>query len=284
MSRWRSDRGWCACPTSGPVAVGFWRLVARLAVPVVVAPHRPARQPALAETGTGHHRRDRRDLLRARSRRVERRHPHDQARQCDPVRQYRQLRLRRLRPVAGPPRAVRSRRPSRCCSPSAGAALLMSGSYELSPKQLRRRSADPRRRPALRRLSDFRRARAGRSSSRCRCCSSRPCSRSRAAGRSASALASSIWPHDWTPLIIFALSSQVIGQGLLVYSIGTLPPLVVGLALLTQPAMSAADRLVRLSRDLVSLTDVVGARRDRGGAGAGALARAGVARAADEPS
>ena len=49
-----------------------------------------------------------------------------------------------------------------------------------------------------------------------------------------------IWPHDWTPLVIFALSSQVLGQGLLVYSIGTLPPLVVGLGLLTQPAISAA--------------------------------------------
>ena len=48
-----------------------------------------------------------------------------------------------------------------------------------------------------------------------------------------------IWPHDWTPLVIFALSSQVVGQGLLVYSIGVFPPLVVGLALLTQPAISA---------------------------------------------
>jgi drug/metabolite transporter (DMT)-like permease len=48
-----------------------------------------------------------------------------------------------------------------------------------------------------------------------------------------------IWPHDWTPLLIFALSSQVLGQGLLVYSIGTLPPLVVGLALLTQPLVAA---------------------------------------------
>lgn len=48
-----------------------------------------------------------------------------------------------------------------------------------------------------------------------------------------------LWPADWTPLIIFALSSQVLGQGLLVYSIGVLPPLVVGLALLTQPALSA---------------------------------------------
>ena len=48
-----------------------------------------------------------------------------------------------------------------------------------------------------------------------------------------------IWPHDWTPLVIFALSSQVVGQGLLVYSIGVFPPLVVGLALQTQPAISA---------------------------------------------
>ena len=48
-----------------------------------------------------------------------------------------------------------------------------------------------------------------------------------------------LWPHDWTPLLIFALSSQVVGQGLLVYSIGVFPPLVVGLALLTQPAISA---------------------------------------------
>lgn len=53
-------------------------------------------------------------------------------------------------------------------------------------------------------------------------------------------LGEQLWPHNWTPLIIFALSSQVIGQGLLVYSIGTLSPLVVGLALLTQPAISAA--------------------------------------------
>ncbi len=48
-----------------------------------------------------------------------------------------------------------------------------------------------------------------------------------------------IWPGDWTPLVVFALSSQVVGQGLLVYSIGVFPPLVVGLALLTQPAISA---------------------------------------------
>ena len=48
-----------------------------------------------------------------------------------------------------------------------------------------------------------------------------------------------LWPSDWTPLLILALSSQVIGQGLLVYSIGVFPPLVVGLALLTQPVTAA---------------------------------------------
>jgi drug/metabolite transporter (DMT)-like permease len=71
-------------------------------------------------------------------------------------------------------------------------------------------------------------------------------------------LGEQIWPHDWTPLVIFALSSQVFGQGLLVYSIGTLPPLVVGLALLTQPAVSAAVGWVVYGERL-SLTDVIGA-------------------------
>jgi drug/metabolite transporter (DMT)-like permease len=67
-----------------------------------------------------------------------------------------------------------------------------------------------------------------------------------------------LWPSDWTPLLIFALSSQVIGQGLLVYSIGTLPPLVVGLALLTQPAISAAVGWIAY-RETLSATDIVGA-------------------------
>ena len=71
-------------------------------------------------------------------------------------------------------------------------------------------------------------------------------------------LGEQIWPRDWTPLIIFALSSQVIGQGLLVYSIGTLPPLVVGLALLTQPAISALVGWLAY-RETLSPTDLVGA-------------------------
>ena len=53
------------------------------------------------------------------------------------------------------------------------------------------------------------------------------------------ALGEQIIPADWTFVFLLALGSQVLGQGLLVYAIGALPPLVVGLALLTQPAISA---------------------------------------------
>ena len=52
-------------------------------------------------------------------------------------------------------------------------------------------------------------------------------------------LGEQIIPENWTFVIVLAVSSQVLGQGLLVYAIGALPPLVVGLVLLTQPAISA---------------------------------------------
>ena len=48
-----------------------------------------------------------------------------------------------------------------------------------------------------------------------------------------------IIPVDWTALFALALCSQVVGQGLLVYALGHVPPLVVGIAMLTQPALSA---------------------------------------------
>src|SRR5947207_7067092 len=48
-----------------------------------------------------------------------------------------------------------------------------------------------------------------------------------------------IFPNDWTAVLLLAIGSQVIGQGLLVYALGALSPLVVGLTLLTQPAISA---------------------------------------------
>jgi drug/metabolite transporter (DMT)-like permease len=52
-------------------------------------------------------------------------------------------------------------------------------------------------------------------------------------------LGEQIIPHDWTYVFLLALGSQVLGQGLLVYGIGHVPPLAVGLVLLTQPAISA---------------------------------------------
>jgi drug/metabolite transporter (DMT)-like permease len=48
-----------------------------------------------------------------------------------------------------------------------------------------------------------------------------------------------IVPDDWLPLFALAFTSQLVGQGLLVYALGHVPPLIVGLALLTQPAISA---------------------------------------------
>lgn len=48
----------------------------------------------------------------------------------------------------------------------------------------------------------------------------------------------SIVPVDWTPVIALAVLSQVIGQGLMVYVLGKVSPLLFGLALLTQLLVS----------------------------------------------
>ena len=48
-----------------------------------------------------------------------------------------------------------------------------------------------------------------------------------------------VWPGDWTPVITLAVTSQLIGQGLLVYSLRNFTALIIGLALLTQPAIAA---------------------------------------------
>jgi drug/metabolite transporter (DMT)-like permease len=53
------------------------------------------------------------------------------------------------------------------------------------------------------------------------------------------ALGERVMPGDWLPLFALAFTSQLIGQVLLVYALGHVPPLIVGLALLTQPAISA---------------------------------------------
>ncbi len=72
------------------------------------------------------------------------------------------------------------------------------------------------------------------------------------------ALGEQVVPDDWTYVIILALSSQVFGQGLLVYALGHVPPLIVGLALLTQPAISAVVGWL-VYREALTVLDWVGA-------------------------
>ncbi len=55
----------------------------------------------------------------------------------------------------------------------------------------------------------------------------------------AGAIGERVWPHDWWPLLGLALMSQVLGQGCMVYALGRLSPLVVGIALLIQPVVAA---------------------------------------------
>lgn len=66
-----------------------------------------------------------------------------------------------------------------------------------------------------------------------------------------------VWPTDWTPVLILFVSSQLIGQGLMVYSLAHFPPLVIGLALLTQPAVAALSGYLVFG-EVLSPLDVVG--------------------------
>lgn len=108
------------------------------------------------------------------------------------------------------------------------------------------------------------------------------------------ALGEPVWPTDWTPIVVLFISSQLIGQGLMVYSLGHFPPLVIGLALLMQPAIAA---LVGYSvfGEVLSALDVIGmvllgsalvvsrmvARNAVPGPGAGAVAVGAAARDRD---
>ncbi|SMQ62933.1 Threonine/homoserine efflux transporter RhtA [Altererythrobacter xiamenensis] len=70
-------------------------------------------------------------------------------------------------------------------------------------------------------------------------------------------LGEQVWPTDWTPVVILFISSQLIGQGLMVFSLKHFPPLVIGLALLTQPALAAMIGYSVFGEVLLPL-DVVG--------------------------
>jgi drug/metabolite transporter (DMT)-like permease len=72
------------------------------------------------------------------------------------------------------------------------------------------------------------------------------------------AMGETVWPHNWWPLILLALGSQVIGQGLLVYAVGLLPPIVVGLGFLIQPLVAAIIGILIYAERLAP-ADIAGA-------------------------
>lgn len=74
----------------------------------------------------------------------------------------------------------------------------------------------------------------------------------------AALLGERIMPQDWTPLIALALVSQIIGQGLMIYALGRLSPLVIGIALLVQPMVGGALGWIEYNERL-GLVDLVGA-------------------------
>jgi drug/metabolite transporter (DMT)-like permease len=72
------------------------------------------------------------------------------------------------------------------------------------------------------------------------------------------ALGETIMPHNWTPVIALAVVSQLIGQGMMVYALGRVTPLVFGLALLTQPVVSATMGWISYG-EMLALPDWIGA-------------------------
>ena len=68
-----------------------------------------------------------------------------------------------------------------------------------------------------------------------------------------------VWPGEagFGPIVALALSSQVIGQGLLVYSLKHFPPMIIGMALLTQPALAATIGWIAFGEVLQPL-DILG--------------------------
>jgi drug/metabolite transporter (DMT)-like permease len=72
------------------------------------------------------------------------------------------------------------------------------------------------------------------------------------------ALGQPVLPGEWTPVILLAIGSQVIGQGLIVYAVGHLSPVVVGIGLLTQPVAASALGWI-VYREGFTLLDALGA-------------------------
>jgi len=71
------------------------------------------------------------------------------------------------------------------------------------------------------------------------------------------ALGEPVWPGDWGPVIGLFILSQLVGQGLMVFALRYFPPLVVGLALLTQPAVASIYGWLAFG-EVLSGMDIVG--------------------------
>jgi drug/metabolite transporter (DMT)-like permease len=66
-----------------------------------------------------------------------------------------------------------------------------------------------------------------------------------------------IIPSVWWPVLLLAFSSQFFGQGCLTYALPHFSPLVIGLALLLQPALSAAAGWIAFG-EILSALDIFG--------------------------
>ncbi len=71
------------------------------------------------------------------------------------------------------------------------------------------------------------------------------------------ALGEAVMPQNWTPLILLALTSQIVGQGLMIWSLPRFSPLVIGLTLLIQPAVAALTGWIGFGETL-SIIDIFG--------------------------
>lgn len=65
-------------------------------------------------------------------------------------------------------------------------------------------------------------------------------------------------PDHWGPLIGLALASQVLGQGMMIYALGKLSPLIIGIGLLIQPIVAAVTGWL-VYHEKLGTADVVGA-------------------------
>jgi drug/metabolite transporter (DMT)-like permease len=71
------------------------------------------------------------------------------------------------------------------------------------------------------------------------------------------ALGEPVWPQAWGPIVGLFVLSQLVGQGLMVFALRYFPPLVVGLALLTQPAVASIYGWLAFG-EVLSGIDIVG--------------------------